>query len=51
MLSQTAIGLSALSAAYLYQLRTGVEQDVSVDSSHAALEFREYETQRRSYAQ
>ncbi|KAK0491559.1 CoA-transferase family III domain-containing protein [Armillaria novae-zelandiae] len=37
--AQATIGLSALSAAYFHQLRTGVEQDVSVDSRHAALEF------------
>lgn len=37
--AQTAIGLSALSAAYFHQLQSGVEQDVWVDSAHAALEF------------
>ncbi|KAJ8080922.1 hypothetical protein PM082_017757 [Marasmius tenuissimus] len=37
--AQTTIGLSALSAAYFHQLRTGEEQDVNVDARHAVLEF------------
>lgn len=39
-IAQASIGLAALSAAYLHYLRTGNEQDVSVDARHAALEFR-----------
>ncbi|EGN98146.1 hypothetical protein SERLA73DRAFT_109507 [Serpula lacrymans var. lacrymans S7.3] len=38
--SQTSIGLSALAAAYFHTLRTGVEQEVSVDARHATLEFK-----------
>ncbi|KAF7767942.1 hypothetical protein Agabi119p4_7185 [Agaricus bisporus var. burnettii] len=38
-IAQASIGLAALSAAYLHYLRTGNEQDVSVDARHAALEF------------
>ncbi|EPT02104.1 hypothetical protein FOMPIDRAFT_1160610 [Fomitopsis schrenkii] len=38
--AQTVIGLSGLSAAHFHQLRTGVEQDVSVDARHAVLEFK-----------
>ncbi|KAI0061764.1 CoA-transferase family III [Artomyces pyxidatus] len=37
--AQTSIGLSALSAAYFHELRTGQEQDVTVDARHALLEF------------
>lgn len=36
---QTAIGLSALSAAHFHELRTGVQQDVTVHARHAVLEF------------
>ncbi|KAI0330818.1 CoA-transferase family III, partial [Cubamyces sp. BRFM 1775] len=36
--SQTAIGLSGLAAAEFHRLRTGIEQDVSVDARHAVLE-------------
>ncbi|THU99129.1 CoA-transferase family III [Dendrothele bispora CBS 962.96] len=38
--AQTTIGLSALSAALVHDLYTGVKQDVSVDARHAVLEFR-----------
>ncbi|KAI0917561.1 hypothetical protein AcW1_007269 [Taiwanofungus camphoratus] len=38
--AQTAIGLSGLAAAYFHQLRTGVEQDVTVDARHGVLEFK-----------
>ncbi|KZT69200.1 CoA-transferase family III [Daedalea quercina L-15889] len=38
--AQTAIGLSGLAAAYFHQLRTGVEQEVSVNARHAVLEFK-----------
>lgn len=38
---KTAIGLEGLSAAYLHSLRTGVQQDVTVDARHAVLEFRQ----------
>ena len=38
---QTSIGLSAVAAAHFHQLRTGVEQTVTVDPRHAALEFSE----------
>ncbi|RPD56143.1 CoA-transferase family III [Lentinus tigrinus ALCF2SS1-7] len=38
--AQTSIGLAGLAATYLHQLRTGVEQSVSVDARHAALEFK-----------
>ncbi|KAI5896392.1 CoA-transferase family III [Schizophyllum commune H4-8] len=37
--AQTSIGLSAQSAAYFHKLRAGVEQEVSVDARHAAIEF------------
>ncbi|KAI0762004.1 CoA-transferase family III domain-containing protein [Trametes elegans] len=37
--AQTAIGLSGLAAAELYKLRTGVEQEVTVEAQHAVLEF------------
>ncbi|KAL1742034.1 CoA-transferase family III domain-containing protein [Schizophyllum fasciatum] len=37
--AQAAIGVSALSAAYFHKLRTAVEQKVSVDARHAAIEF------------
>ncbi|KAL0960916.1 hypothetical protein HGRIS_005925 [Hohenbuehelia grisea] len=40
--AQIVIGLSALSAAYLHRLRTGIEQNVSVDARHAVLEFLGY---------
>ncbi|CDO73975.1 hypothetical protein BN946_scf185043.g24 [Trametes cinnabarina] len=36
--AQSAIGLSGLAAAEFYKLRTGVEQEVSVDARHAVLE-------------
>ncbi|KAJ7134320.1 CoA-transferase family III [Mycena epipterygia] len=38
-IAQTAIGLAGLSAAQFHLLRTGIEQDVTVDARHAALEF------------
>ncbi|KAJ7750954.1 CoA-transferase family III domain-containing protein [Mycena maculata] len=38
--AQTAIGLSGLSAAQFHFLRTGIEQEVTVDARHAVLEFR-----------
>ncbi|KAJ7645618.1 CoA-transferase family III domain-containing protein [Mycena polygramma] len=38
-IAQTAIGLSGLSAAHFHLLRTGVDQEVSVDARHAVLEF------------
>ncbi|KAI1786842.1 CoA-transferase family III [Ganoderma leucocontextum] len=38
--AQTAIGLSGLAAAHFHQLRTGVEQTVTVDARHAAIEFK-----------
>ncbi|KAI0823159.1 CoA-transferase family III [Trametes gibbosa] len=38
--AQTVIGLSGLAAAEFYKLRTGVEQSVSVEVRHAALEFK-----------
>ncbi|KAI0373808.1 CoA-transferase family III [Pilatotrama ljubarskyi] len=38
--AQTAIGLAGLAAAELHKLRTGVEQDVSVEARHAVLEFK-----------
>ncbi|KAI0088522.1 CoA-transferase family III domain-containing protein [Irpex rosettiformis] len=38
--AQTSIGLSALSAAYFHELRTGVQQDVQVDARRAVLEFK-----------
>ncbi len=38
---QTAIGLSGLAAAHFHQLRTGVEQTVTVDARHAVIEFSE----------
>ncbi|KAJ3996636.1 CoA-transferase family III domain-containing protein [Lentinula boryana] len=38
--AQTTIGLAALSAAHFHELRTGVEQTVSVNARHAVLEFR-----------
>ncbi|KAF7346039.1 hypothetical protein MSAN_01829900 [Mycena sanguinolenta] len=38
-IAQTAIGLSGLSAAQFHLLRTGVDQEVTVDARHAALEF------------
>ncbi|TDL22094.1 CoA-transferase family III [Rickenella mellea] len=37
--AQTTIGLAALSAALLHDLRTGEKQSVSVNARHAALEF------------
>ncbi|KAF9265396.1 CoA-transferase family III [Marasmius fiardii PR-910] len=37
--AQTSVGLSALAAAYFHHLRTGVEQDVTVNARHAILEF------------
>ncbi|KAG7088676.1 hypothetical protein E1B28_012648 [Marasmius oreades] len=40
--AQTTVGLSALAAAYLHYLRTGVEQDVTVDARHAILEFQSH---------
>ncbi|KAH9892014.1 CoA-transferase family III [Cubamyces lactineus] len=36
--AQTSIGLSGLAAAEFHRLRTGIEQDVSVDARHAVLE-------------
>ncbi|KAI9064626.1 CoA-transferase family III [Trametes sanguinea] len=36
--TQTAIGLSGLAAAEFHRLRTGIEQDVTVDARHAVLE-------------
>ncbi|OSD02387.1 CoA-transferase family III [Trametes coccinea BRFM310] len=36
--AQTAIGLSGLAAAEFLRLRTGIEQDVSVNARHAVLE-------------
>ncbi|KAI8986178.1 CoA-transferase family III [Trametes punicea] len=36
--AQTAIGLSGLAAAELNKLRTGIEQDVTVEARHAVLE-------------
>ncbi|KAF9013160.1 CoA-transferase family III domain-containing protein [Cyathus striatus] len=38
--AQVSVGLSGLSAARLHGLRTGLEQDVTVDARHAALAFR-----------
>lgn len=38
--AQTVIGLSGLSAAHFHELRTSVQQDVSVDSRHAVIEFK-----------
>ncbi|KAJ7242828.1 CoA-transferase family III domain-containing protein [Mycena haematopus] len=38
-IAQTAIGLSGLSAAQFHFLRTGVDQEVTVDARHAVLEF------------
>ncbi|KAH8085960.1 CoA-transferase family III [Cristinia sonorae] len=38
--AQTIIGLSGLSASHLHELRTGVQQDVTVDARHAVIEFR-----------
>ncbi|PCH35094.1 CoA-transferase family III [Wolfiporia cocos MD-104 SS10] len=38
--AQTTIGLSGLAAAYFHKLRTGVDQDVSVDARHAVVEFK-----------
>ncbi|KAL1950037.1 hypothetical protein VTO73DRAFT_5159 [Trametes versicolor] len=38
--AQTAIGLSGLAAAEFHQLRTRVEQTVTVEARHAALEFK-----------
>lgn len=38
--AQTSIGAAALAAAELWRLRTGQQQDVSVDMRHAAIEFR-----------
>ncbi|KAJ6584679.1 CoA-transferase family III domain-containing protein [Mycena capillaripes] len=38
--AQTTIGLSGLSAAHFHLLRTGVDQEVTVDARHAVLEFR-----------
>ncbi|KAJ7695749.1 CoA-transferase family III domain-containing protein [Mycena rosella] len=37
--AQTTIGLAGLSAAQFYLLRTGVDQEVTVDARHAVLEF------------
>ncbi|KAF7365441.1 hypothetical protein MVEN_00417100 [Mycena venus] len=37
--AQTTIGLSGLSAAQFHFLRTGVDQEVTVDARHAVLEF------------
>ncbi|KAJ7081361.1 CoA-transferase family III domain-containing protein [Mycena belliarum] len=37
--AQTTIGLAGLSAAYFHLLRTGVDQEVTVDARHAVLEF------------
>ncbi|KAJ7725372.1 CoA-transferase family III [Mycena metata] len=37
--AQTSIGLSGLSAAQFHLLRTGVDQEVTVDARHAVLEF------------
>ncbi|KAF8955300.1 CoA-transferase family III domain-containing protein [Flammula alnicola] len=37
--AQISIGLAGLSAAYVHYLRTGVEQDVTVDARHAVLSF------------
>ncbi|KAJ7223137.1 CoA-transferase family III domain-containing protein [Mycena pura] len=37
--AQTAIGLAGLSAALFHKLRTGVDQEVTVDARHAVLEF------------
>lgn len=41
-IAQTSIGLSGLAAAHFYELRTGVQQTVSVNARHAVLEFSEY---------
>ncbi|KAJ7043855.1 CoA-transferase family III domain-containing protein [Mycena alexandri] len=38
-IAQTSIGLSGLSAAQFHLLRTGVDQEVTVDARHAVLEF------------
>ncbi|KAI0754607.1 CoA-transferase family III [Daedaleopsis nitida] len=38
--AQTAIGLAGLAGAHFHQLQTGVEQTVTVDARHAALEFK-----------
>ncbi|KAH9932925.1 CoA-transferase family III [Fomitopsis serialis] len=38
--AQTVTGLSGLAAAQFHQLRTGIEQEVSVDARHAVLEFK-----------
>ncbi|TFY66167.1 hypothetical protein EVG20_g4916 [Dentipellis fragilis] len=37
--AQTSIGLSALAAAHFHSLRTGEEQEVSVNARHACIEF------------
>ncbi|KAF9453123.1 CoA-transferase family III [Macrolepiota fuliginosa MF-IS2] len=41
--AQASIGVAGLASAYLHYLRTGVEQSVTVDARHAALEFRSHE--------
>ncbi|KAF7346016.1 Beta-hexosaminidase [Mycena sanguinolenta] len=38
-IAQTAIGVSGLSAAHFHFLRTGVDQEITVDARHAVLEF------------
>ncbi|KXN83129.1 Succinate--hydroxymethylglutarate CoA-transferase [Leucoagaricus sp. SymC.cos] len=38
-MAQASIGVTGLASAYLHYLRTGVEQDISVDARHATLEF------------
>jgi hypothetical protein len=38
-LQKTSIGLSGLSATHFHALRTGRNQDVTVDARHAVLEF------------
>ncbi|TFK69531.1 CoA-transferase family III [Pluteus cervinus] len=37
--AQASVGLSGLSAAYFHALRSGTEQDVTVDARHAVLTF------------
>ncbi|KAI0700103.1 hypothetical protein BC835DRAFT_480782 [Cytidiella melzeri] len=46
--AQTAIGLSGLSAAYFYELRAGVQQDVQIDARHTVLEIRRVLHRRRA---
>lgn len=41
-LAQASIGVTGLASAYFHYLRTGVQQDVSVDARHASLEFQSH---------